>query len=67
MLLFLPHFLVVNWEEGMQKVDDVLRLLFPTFRNVLEMVQHGKPKRQRLPICCTAVENSIFGFVGIEA
>jgi hypothetical protein len=66
MLFFLkPHTVAVNGEEGKLNINNVLRMLFPTFRNVLEMVQHGKPNGQLL-LCYAAVESSAFCFVGFK-
>jgi uncharacterized protein (UPF0303 family) len=62
---FLPRAVAVNEEEVKLKINNVLRMLFPTFRNVLEMVQHGKPNGQLL-LCYAAVESSAFCFVGFK-
>lgn len=62
---FLPRAVAVNEEEVKLKINNVLRMLFPTFRNVLEKVQHDKPNGQLL-LCYVSVESSVFCFVGFK-
>ncbi len=54
LLYSLPFAVAVTWEDGKLYVKNVLRMLFPTFRNLLEIVKQGLPEGHFL-LCFMAV------------